>query len=91
MLEDRGRSLRKYILRGPSASQNSWPTTLLRLIKVKPLSDFWLKAGKRAAKTGANLEAIARLRRGLEVVAGNPGYRAAMEKSWHCASAWERP
>ena len=35
--------------------------------------DFWLKAGKRAAKTRANLEAIARLRRGLEVVAGNPG------------------
>jgi class 3 adenylate cyclase/predicted ATPase len=33
--------------------------------------DFWLKAGKRAAKTRANLEAIARLRRGLEVLAGN--------------------
>jgi class 3 adenylate cyclase/predicted ATPase len=34
--------------------------------------DFWLKAGKRAAKTGANLEAIGHLNRGLEVLKGNP-------------------
>jgi tetratricopeptide (TPR) repeat protein len=34
--------------------------------------DFWLKAGKRAAKTRANLEAIGHLRRGLEVVQDNP-------------------
>jgi class 3 adenylate cyclase/predicted ATPase len=33
---------------------------------------FWLKAGKQAAKSGANLEAIGHLRRGLEVVQGNP-------------------
>jgi class 3 adenylate cyclase/predicted ATPase len=34
--------------------------------------NFWLKAGKQAAKAGANLEAIGHLRRGLEVVQGNP-------------------
>ena len=33
---------------------------------------FWLKAGKQAAKAGANLEAIAHLRRGLGVVQSNP-------------------
>ena len=32
---------------------------------------FWLKAGQRAAKTQANLEAIGHLRRGLEVVERN--------------------
>jgi len=37
--------------------------------------DFWLKAGKQAAKSGANLEAISHLRRGLEVVQGNPKMR----------------
>jgi len=39
----------------------------------KPAVDFWLKAGKRAATTRANLEAIAHLRRGLEVLKGDPG------------------
>jgi class 3 adenylate cyclase/predicted ATPase len=34
---------------------------------------FWLKAGIRAADTRANLEAIAHLRRGLEVLQANPG------------------
>jgi class 3 adenylate cyclase/predicted ATPase len=38
----------------------------------EPAVDFWLKAGKRAAKTRANLEAIAHLRRGLEVLEGDP-------------------
>jgi predicted ATPase/class 3 adenylate cyclase len=37
--------------------------------------NFWLKAGKQAAKSGANLEAIGHLRRGLEVVRGNPQMR----------------
>jgi class 3 adenylate cyclase/predicted ATPase len=36
---------------------------------------FWLKAGRQAAKVGANLEAIGHLRRGLEVVRGNPQIR----------------
>jgi len=34
--------------------------------------DFWVKAGKRAAKSGANLEAIDHLRRGLGVLQGDP-------------------
>jgi class 3 adenylate cyclase/predicted ATPase len=34
--------------------------------------DFWLKAGRSAAKTRANLEAIGHLQRGLEVLAGDP-------------------
>jgi class 3 adenylate cyclase/tetratricopeptide (TPR) repeat protein len=38
----------------------------------KAAVDFWLKAGKRAAKTRANLEAIAHLRRGIEVLEGDP-------------------
>lgn len=38
----------------------------------EPAVRFWLKAGKRAAKTRANLEAIAHLRRGLEVLEGSP-------------------
>jgi class 3 adenylate cyclase/predicted ATPase len=42
--------------------------------------EFWLKAGKRAAKTGANLEAIGHLRRGLEVVQGNPHLLGRDEK-----------
>jgi class 3 adenylate cyclase/predicted ATPase len=37
--------------------------------------EFWLKAGKRAAKARANLEAIGHLRRGLDVLAGNPAMR----------------
>jgi class 3 adenylate cyclase/predicted ATPase len=36
-----------------------------------PAVELWLEAGKRAAKTRANLEAIAHLRRGLEVLARN--------------------
>ena len=35
--------------------------------------DFWLKAGKRATKSRANLEAIGHLGRGLEVLEGNSG------------------
>jgi class 3 adenylate cyclase/predicted ATPase len=34
--------------------------------------DFWLKAGRRAAETRANQEAIGHLRRGLEVLDNNP-------------------
>ena len=37
----------------------------------EPAARFWLKAGKQAAITGANLEAIGHLRRGLGVVQGN--------------------
>jgi class 3 adenylate cyclase/predicted ATPase len=37
----------------------------------EPAARFWLKAGKQAAITGANLEAIGHLRRGLDVVQGN--------------------
>ena len=33
---------------------------------------LWLKAGRQAAKAGANLEAIGHLRRGLEVVRSSP-------------------
>jgi class 3 adenylate cyclase/predicted ATPase len=42
---------------------------------------FWLKAGRRAAKTRANLEAIAHLRRGLKVLERDPAIpdRDAME------------
>ena len=34
--------------------------------------DYWLKAGELAARTRANLEAIAHLRRGLEVLEASP-------------------
>ncbi|HLG80782.1 MAG TPA: AAA family ATPase [Bradyrhizobium sp.] len=37
----------------------------------EPAARFWLKAGKQAALTGANLEAIGHLRRGLDVVQNN--------------------
>jgi class 3 adenylate cyclase/predicted ATPase len=37
----------------------------------EPAARFWLKAGKKSAITGANLEAIGHLRRGLDVVQGN--------------------
>jgi predicted ATPase/class 3 adenylate cyclase len=43
--------------------------------QCEPAVNFWLKAGKRSAKTGATLEAIGHLRRGLEVVQGNPQMR----------------
>jgi class 3 adenylate cyclase/predicted ATPase len=43
--------------------------------KSEPAVDFWLKAGKRAAKTRANLEAIGHLRRGLEVLEVKPAMR----------------
>lgn len=43
-------------------------------------SGFWLKAGRQAAQTGANLEAIGHLRRGLGVVQGNPHMRGCDEK-----------
>jgi predicted ATPase len=42
-------------------------------------ASFWLKAGKQAAKAGANLEAIGHLRRGLGVVQANPRMRGAEE------------
>jgi class 3 adenylate cyclase/predicted ATPase len=45
----------------------------------EPAVNFWLKAGKRSAKTGATLEAISHLRRGLEVVQGNPHMRGRDE------------
>lgn len=38
-------------------------------------ASFWLKAGKQAAKSGANLEAIGHLRRGLSVVQANARMR----------------
>ncbi|GLR88420.1 AAA family ATPase [Bradyrhizobium iriomotense] len=40
-------------------------------------ADFWLKAGRQAAKTGANLEAIGHLRRGLSVVQANARMQGA--------------
>jgi class 3 adenylate cyclase/predicted ATPase len=40
---------------------------------------LWLKAGKQAAKAGANLEAIGHLRRGLEIVQTNPQMRGRDE------------
>jgi class 3 adenylate cyclase/predicted ATPase len=42
-------------------------------------ASFWLKAGKQAAKAGANLEAIGHLRRGLGVVQANPRMQGADE------------
>lgn len=42
-------------------------------------ASFWLKAGKRAAKSGANLEAIGHLHRGLTVVQANAHMRGADE------------
>ncbi|WP_061027773.1 AAA family ATPase [Bradyrhizobium sp. CCH5-F6] len=42
-------------------------------------ASFWLKAGKQAAKTGANLEAIGHLRRGLSVVQANARMQGADE------------
>lgn len=45
----------------------------------EPAVDSWLKAGKQAARSGANLEAIGHLRRGLEVVQGNPRMRGRDE------------
>jgi class 3 adenylate cyclase/predicted ATPase len=38
----------------------------------EPAAGFWLKAGKQAAKAGANLEAISHLRRGLDVTQSHP-------------------
>ena len=52
---------------------------------------FWLKAGKQAAKAGANLEAIAHLRRGLGVVQVIPTCRAATKWSWSFVSGWGTP
>ncbi|MCP3472299.1 AAA family ATPase [Bradyrhizobium sp. CCGUVB1N3] len=40
-------------------------------------ASFWLKAGKQAAKTGGNLEAIGHLRRGLSVVQANARMQGA--------------
>jgi class 3 adenylate cyclase/predicted ATPase len=37
----------------------------------EPAASFWLKAGKHAARAGANLEAIGHLHRGLNVVQAN--------------------
>lgn len=42
-------------------------------------ASFWLKAGKQAARSGANLEAIGHLRRGLSVVHASAGIRGADE------------
>jgi class 3 adenylate cyclase/predicted ATPase len=42
-------------------------------------ASFWLKAGKQAAKAGANLEAIGHLRRGLGVVQANARMQGADE------------
>jgi class 3 adenylate cyclase/predicted ATPase len=44
---------------------------LTEACQSKPAVDFWLKAGKRATQTQANLEAIGHLRRGLEVLNGD--------------------
>lgn len=42
-------------------------------------ASFWLKAGKQAARSGANLEAIGHLRRGLSVVHASAGIPGADE------------
>ncbi|MCW1993437.1 class 3 adenylate cyclase/predicted ATPase [Bradyrhizobium diazoefficiens] len=42
-------------------------------------ASFWLKAGKQAAKSGANLEAIGHLHRGLSVVQANARMQGADE------------
>ncbi|UPJ68134.1 AAA family ATPase [Bradyrhizobium sp. 191] len=42
-------------------------------------ANFWLKAGKQAARSGANLEAIGHLRRGLSVVHASAGIPGADE------------
>jgi len=38
----------------------------------EPAIDFWLKAGRRSAESVANLEAIAHLRQGLDLIARTP-------------------
>ncbi|MBR0831010.1 AAA family ATPase [Bradyrhizobium manausense] len=45
----------------------------------EPAASFWLKAGKHAARAGANLEAIGHLRRGLGVVQANARMQGADE------------
>ena len=55
----------------------------------EPAVDFWLKAGKRAAKTRANLEAIGHLRRGLEVVKDNPHLLGRDEIELALALGWD--
>jgi class 3 adenylate cyclase/predicted ATPase len=45
----------------------------------EPAASFWLKAGKQAAKAGANLEAIGHLHRGLSVVQANSRMQGADE------------
>ncbi len=45
----------------------------------EPAARCWLRAGKQAARLGANLEAIGHLRRGLAVVEGSPDMRGRDE------------
>lgn len=45
----------------------------------EPAASYWLKAGRKAAQAGANLEAIGHLRRGLGVVQGHPHMRGCDE------------
>ncbi len=46
----------------------------------EPAVDHWLKAGRRSAESVANLEAIAHLRRGLDLIAKSPRDAAEWDK-----------
>ncbi|WP_027668900.1 adenylate/guanylate cyclase domain-containing protein [Rhizobium leguminosarum] len=49
--------------------------------------DYWLKAGRQAQKRSANIEALAQLGRGLEVVASLPSTEARLKREVHLQNA----
>ncbi len=53
--------------------------------------DYWLNAGWRAVKSYANLEAIAHLRRGIELLQDNPGIRNRAKLELELRVALGRP
>ncbi len=69
----------RCIRRRPSASRSCSPHHLTESGQSEGAASFWLKAGKQAAKSGANLEAIGHLRRGLSVVQANARMQGADE------------
>ena len=52
---------------------------------------YWLKAGQQAVARSAMNEAVAQLRKGLELLAALPDGTSRSSRSWICKSRWARP
>ncbi len=80
-------SWRRSSARLSRLSLRRWRTTTLPLALLQQAVAYWLKAGQQALKRSANLEAVAHLGKGLELIASLPDSESRLRQELHLQSA----